>query len=154
MKKKETSKETEKETKKERYRQPTGSPKGTQKGTQKGFLFQKVPKRCPERIHICGLAKTLLIRSLARLFQLQFNRIQCTPDLMPSDITGTDIVQEDPESGRRQLEFLQGPVLNPCGSGRFHKRQRRRCDPAVWDFGATDGTSGSGGSVLQERFAS
>ena len=58
-----------------------------------------------------GLAKTLLIRSLAEALDLSFKRIQFTPDLMPSDITGTDIVQEDPESGRRQLEFLQGPVF-------------------------------------------
>ena len=58
-----------------------------------------------------GLAKTLLIRSLAEALDLSFKRIQFTPDPMPSDITGTEIVQEDPESGRRQLEFLQGPVF-------------------------------------------
>ncbi len=58
-----------------------------------------------------GLAKTLLIRSLAETLHLSFKRIQFTPDLMPSDITGSDIVQEDPESGRRQLEFLEGPIF-------------------------------------------
>ena len=58
-----------------------------------------------------GLAKTLLIRSLSRALDLSFNRIQFTPDLMPSDITGTDIIQEDPESGKRRLEFLPGPVF-------------------------------------------
>ena len=58
-----------------------------------------------------GLAKTLLIRSLASALQLEFSRIQFTPDLMPSDITGTDIIQEDPESGKRKLEFLRGPVF-------------------------------------------
>ena len=62
-------------------------------------------------VGVPGLAKTLLISSLARTLELSFNRIQFTPDLMPSDITGTEIVQEDPESGRRQLEFLQGPVF-------------------------------------------
>lgn len=58
-----------------------------------------------------GLAKTLLIRSLSSALQLEFSRIQFTPDLMPSDITGTDIIQEDPESGKRKLEFLPGPVF-------------------------------------------
>jgi len=58
-----------------------------------------------------GLAKTLLIRSLASALQLEFSRIQFTPDLMPSDITGTDIIQEDPDSGKRHLEFLAGPVF-------------------------------------------
>lgn len=58
-----------------------------------------------------GLAKTLLIRSLSRALDLTFSRIQFTPDLMPSDITGTDIIQEDAESGKRKLEFLPGPVF-------------------------------------------
>lgn len=58
-----------------------------------------------------GLAKTLLIRSLASALQLRFSRIQFTPDLMPSDITGTDIIQEDVDSGKRKLEFLPGPVF-------------------------------------------
>ena len=58
-----------------------------------------------------GLAKTLLIRSLSQALDLTFSRIQFTPDLMPSDITGTDIIQEDPDSGKRKLEFLPGPVF-------------------------------------------
>ena len=58
-----------------------------------------------------GLAKTLLIRTLASVVDLDFSRIQFTPDLMPSDITGTDIIQEDADSGRRKLEFLPGPVF-------------------------------------------
>ena len=58
-----------------------------------------------------GLAKTLLIRSLSQAVDLQFNRIQFTPDLMPSDITGTDVLEEDPESGRRRQVFLPGPVF-------------------------------------------
>jgi MoxR-like ATPase len=58
-----------------------------------------------------GLAKTLLVSTLAQTMELTFNRIQFTPDLMPSDITGTDILQEDPESGRRRFEFIKGPVF-------------------------------------------
>ena len=59
-----------------------------------------------------GLAKTLLIRSLAESVHLGFNRIQFTPDLMPSDITGTDIIQEDLSSGHREKIFLKGPVFS------------------------------------------
>ncbi|MCW1886319.1 MoxR family ATPase [Luteolibacter flavescens] len=58
-----------------------------------------------------GLAKTLLVRSLAESVHLSFNRIQFTPDLMPTDITGTDIIQEDLSSGRREKLFLKGPVF-------------------------------------------
>ena len=58
-----------------------------------------------------GLAKTLLISSLARVLDLRFNRIQFTPDLMPSDITGTDVLEEDAASGRRVMRFIQGPVF-------------------------------------------
>ena len=66
-------------------------------------------------IGVPGLAKTLLIHTMARVLELKFSRIQFTPDLMPSDITGTDIIQEDPETGRRQFEFLQGPLFaNIC----------------------------------------
>ena len=57
-----------------------------------------------------GLAKTLLIQSTAQLFHLSFNRIQFTPDLMPADITGTEILAETPEGGRR-LEFVKGPLF-------------------------------------------
>src|SRR5437879_4424702 len=62
-------------------------------------------------VGVPGLAKTLLISSLARVLDLRFNRIQFTPDLMPSDITGTDIIEVDPESGHRSFRFLQGPVF-------------------------------------------
>src|SRR6478672_3095240 len=58
-----------------------------------------------------GLGKTLLVSTLAQAMDLSFHRIQFTPDLMPSDITGTDVLQEDPESGRRGFEFLNGPVF-------------------------------------------
>src|SRR5688572_7576227 len=62
-------------------------------------------------VGVPGLAKTLLVRSLSRALHLSFSRIQFTPDLMPSDITGTDIIQEDPSSGQRRLEFLPGPIF-------------------------------------------
>jgi len=58
-----------------------------------------------------GLAKTLLIHSLSETMSLSFNRIQFTPDLMPSDITGTDILQETSQPGRRAFEFVKGPIF-------------------------------------------
>jgi len=61
-------------------------------------------------IGVPGLAKTLLVRSLAELLDLPFQRIQFTPDLMPSDITGTDILEED-EEGRRHFRFMRGPIF-------------------------------------------
>src|SRR6187401_385711 len=62
-------------------------------------------------VGVPGLAKTLLIRTLAQVLDLKFNRIQFTPDLMPSDITGTDIIQEDAATGRRQMVFAPGPIF-------------------------------------------
>ncbi len=58
-----------------------------------------------------GLAKTLMISTLARCMNLSFNRIQFTPDLMPSDITGTDVIQEDRATGTRAFQFLPGPIF-------------------------------------------
>lgn len=58
-----------------------------------------------------GLAKTLLVSSVAQTFDLAFNRIQFTPDLMPADITGTDIIQESGVGGRREFEFIKGPIF-------------------------------------------
>ncbi len=58
-----------------------------------------------------GLAKTLLIYTISRVLDLKFSRIQFTPDLMPSDITGTDLVQEDATTGRRQMVFAPGPIF-------------------------------------------
>jgi MoxR-like ATPase len=62
-------------------------------------------------VGVPGLAKTLLIATLAKVVDLKFNRIQFTPDLMPSDITGTDLIQEDPATGRRQMIFAPGPIF-------------------------------------------
>ena len=62
-------------------------------------------------VGVPGLAKTLLIQTMAQVLDLKFARIQFTPDLMPSDITGTDIIQEDPATGGRKMEFAAGPVF-------------------------------------------
>ena len=62
-------------------------------------------------VGVPGLAKTLLIHTMAQVLDLKFSRIQFTPDLMPSDITGTEIIQEDAESGRRHLIFTPGPIF-------------------------------------------
>ena len=63
-------------------------------------------------VGVPGLAKTLIIATLAQVVDLKFKRIQFTPDLMPSDITGTDIIQEDPGTGRRQMVFAPGPIFS------------------------------------------
>jgi MoxR-like ATPase len=63
-------------------------------------------------VGVPGLAKTLLIQTLAQVVDLKFTRIQFTPDLMPSDITGTDIIQEDTSTGRRQMVFAPGPIFS------------------------------------------
>jgi MoxR-like ATPase len=62
-------------------------------------------------IGVPGLAKTLLIHTVSRVLDLKFSRIQFTPDLMPSDITGTDIIQDDPATGERKMVFTPGPVF-------------------------------------------
>jgi MoxR-like ATPase len=59
-----------------------------------------------------GLAKTLLVRTLARCLRLDFNRIQFTPDLMPADITGTEVIHEDRATGGRTFRFLRGPIFS------------------------------------------
>src|SRR5438874_2250299 len=58
-----------------------------------------------------GLAKTQMVRTLAEVMNLSFRRVQFTPDLMPSDITGTDIIQEEPASNNRKLVFFKGPIF-------------------------------------------
>jgi len=62
-------------------------------------------------VGVPGLAKTLLVRTLAEALSLDFNRVQFTPDLMPADITGTEVIQEDRSSGERSFRFLPGPVF-------------------------------------------
>ena len=62
-----------------------------------------------------GLAKTLLISTLARVLDLKFSRIQFTPDLMPSDITGTEIIEENTSTGHKAFKFVKGPVFANIG---------------------------------------
>src|SRR5581483_4202054 len=62
-------------------------------------------------VGVPGLAKTLLVNCLARALELDFSRIQFTPDLMPSDITGTEVLEEDSDTGRRKFVFLRGPAF-------------------------------------------
>jgi MoxR-like ATPase len=62
-------------------------------------------------VGVPGLAKTLLVNTISQVLDLKFSRIQFTPDLMPSDITGTDIIQDDPETGRRHMVFTPGPIF-------------------------------------------
>ncbi len=62
-------------------------------------------------IGVPGLAKTLLVHTLAEIADLEFNRVQFTPDMMPSDITGTEIVEENSTTGQRQFRFIRGPVF-------------------------------------------
>ena len=63
-------------------------------------------------IGVPGLAKTLTVSTLAQALHLKFTRIQFTPDLMPSDITGTEIIDQDPASGKRSFRFVRGPVFS------------------------------------------
>lgn len=62
-------------------------------------------------VGVPGLAKTLLIQTLAEVLDLEFSRIQFTPDLMPSDVTGTDVLEQDPQTGRRSFRFVKGPIF-------------------------------------------
>jgi MoxR-like ATPase len=62
-------------------------------------------------VGVPGLAKTLMVRAVAEALELSFNRVQFTPDLMPGDITGTELVEEDPASGKRSFRFVEGPVF-------------------------------------------
>ena len=78
-----------------------------------------------------GLAKTLLIKTIASITDLNFKRIQFTPDLMPADITGTDIIEEDHTTGHRTLVFVKGPIFTnsswPTKSTARRPRHNRRC---------------------------
>jgi MoxR-like ATPase len=62
-------------------------------------------------VGVPGLAKTLLIRTIAQALDLEYGRIQFTPDLMPSDITGTDVLEEDPQTGHKVFRFVKGPIF-------------------------------------------
>ncbi|MBL8738798.1 MAG: MoxR family ATPase [Planctomycetes bacterium] len=62
-------------------------------------------------VGVPGLAKTLTVRTIARILDLSFNRVQFTPDLMPSDIVGTDVIEEDKTTGKRSFRFIKGPIF-------------------------------------------
>ncbi|MGH7497279.1 MAG: AAA family ATPase, partial [Gemmatimonadales bacterium] len=62
-------------------------------------------------VGVPGLAKTLMIRSVAEAMRLDFRRVQFTPDLVPSDITGTELLEEDSATGHRQFRFVHGPIF-------------------------------------------
>jgi MoxR-like ATPase len=82
-----------------------------QQGVRELMLVALLARGHALLIGVPGLAKTLLVQTLARALDCRFGRIQFTPDLMPSDITGTEVIEEDPETGRRRLRFLPGPVF-------------------------------------------
>ena len=75
------------------------------------FLIALICKGHTLLVGVPGLAKTLLIKTMAELLDLKFSRIQFTPDLMPSDITGTEMIEEDHATGKRHFRFFQGPVF-------------------------------------------
>ncbi len=82
-----------------------------QKSVQELMLCALLARGHSLFIGLPGLAKTLLVQTLADVLGLRFNRIQFTPDLMPSDITGTDVLEEDRATGKRAFRFMQGPVF-------------------------------------------
>lgn len=82
-------------------------------------------------VGVPGLAKTLLCSTIAGILRLSFRRIQFTPDLMPSDITGSDILQDDPETGRRVFQFIQGPLFTECSAGRRNQSNSRQRPAAL-----------------------
>lgn len=77
----------------------------------RGILVSMLCRGHSILIGVPGLAKTLMVRTIARALELTFRRIQFTPDLMPSDITGTDIIEEDRSTGKRNFRFMQGPLF-------------------------------------------
>ena len=84
-------------------------------------------------VGVPGLAKTLLVHTMAQVLDLNFARIQFTPDLMPSDITGTDIIQEDPKTGKRTMVFAPGPVFtNILLADEINRTPRRRPSRPCW----------------------
>ena len=91
-------------------------------------------------VGVPGLAKTLMISTLAKVLSLRFNRIQFTPDLMPSDITGTEIIQEDVQTGQPRVQLRQGPGLCQHAPGRRNQPHAAQ-DPG----GAAAGHAGIAG---------
>src|SRR6202051_1178107 len=92
-----------------------------------------------------GTAKTLMVRTIAQTLGLAFKRIQFTPDLMPSDITGTDIIEEDPTTGHRRWTFVHGPIfgnlLLAARSIARRPKRRLRCSRPCRSFPARCGAT-------------
>ena len=82
-----------------------------QKGVLDQMLIALLTKGHTLLVGVPGLAKTLLIKSMAEICDLNFKRIQFTPDLMPSDITGTELIDIDPETEQRNFRFYKGPIF-------------------------------------------
>ena len=82
-----------------------------QKGILDQMLIALLTKGHTLLVGVPGLAKTLLIKSMAEICDLNFKRIQFTPDLMPSDITGTELIDIDPETEQRNFRFYKGPIF-------------------------------------------
>ncbi len=83
-------------------------------GQQETLEFLFITLLCQSHcllVGVPGLAKTLIVRTLAQALDLKFSRIQFTPDLMPGDITGTEIIEEDPHTGKRSFKFIKGPIF-------------------------------------------
>src|SRR5688572_13196094 len=73
-------------------------------------------------VGVPGLAKTLMIRTVADALALAFSRIQFTPDLMPADITGTEVIQDNRETGQREFRFVKGPIFGKIGRASCRER--------------------------------
>jgi len=82
-----------------------------QDDTLEALLVAFFSKGHAQLVGVPGLAKTMMIQTLADVMDLAFKRIQFTPDLMPSDITGTEVIEEDRQSGRREFRFIKGPIF-------------------------------------------
>ncbi|HIE03235.1 MAG TPA: AAA family ATPase, partial [Candidatus Latescibacteria bacterium] len=82
-----------------------------QKEVVEGVLIALLARGHCLLVGVPGLAKTLLVSTLAKALDLKFSRIQFTPDLMPSDITGTEVLEEDKATGKRNFRFVKGPIF-------------------------------------------
>jgi MoxR-like ATPase len=82
-----------------------------QDDTLEALLIALFSKGHAQLVGVPGLAKTMMIQALANVMDLSFKRIQFTPDLMPSDITGTEVIEEDRQTGQREFRFIKGPVF-------------------------------------------
>ncbi len=104
-------------------------------------------------VGVPGLAKTLIVRTFARVLDLGFNRVQFTPDLMPSDITGTEVLDDDASTGRRVFRFVQGPVFtNILLADEINRAPPRTQSALLEAMQEHRVTSGGQGYALSEPF--